>query len=451
MNRIILIGNGFDLAHDLKTSYQNFIDDYWSKKHELLQNLLHSERKIESEQYEDDNIIINNIIRFGTSSFNNNEKKYGYNLFVDRITHGHIRGELHFKNRFLKHITESVVINNWVDIEEEYYRQLLDIKNGKIATYSINQLNSEFQNIKELLREYLKKVSENGAEIKKEIVEKFYSKINLRDLSAKGVESFIDEKIFEHELSQQILDADRSSWGIVYPTAIHEFPNWEKNYDSNTYSSRPSLFKKEKDLRDKIRDVLNDKYPLKNIFLTYPKKTLFLNFNYTIIDQLYISVQKPNLRNSAESDFSVNYGIRKESIHIHGELDKPNNPIIFGYGDEIGDEYIAIEKLNDNNYLENIKSMWYSETDNYKRLLAFINSDTYQVFIFGHSCGISDRTLLNTLFEHENCISIKPFYYKQKDGTDNYSELTRNISRNFTDKRLMREKVVNRAYSEPLI
>ena len=30
MNRIVLIGNGFDLAHGLKTSYKNFIDWYWS-------------------------------------------------------------------------------------------------------------------------------------------------------------------------------------------------------------------------------------------------------------------------------------------------------------------------------------------------------------------------------------------------------------------------------------
>ena len=31
MNRIILIGNGFDLAHGLKTSYADFIDWYWEK------------------------------------------------------------------------------------------------------------------------------------------------------------------------------------------------------------------------------------------------------------------------------------------------------------------------------------------------------------------------------------------------------------------------------------
>ena len=29
MNRLILVGNGFDLAHGLKTSYKDFIDDFW--------------------------------------------------------------------------------------------------------------------------------------------------------------------------------------------------------------------------------------------------------------------------------------------------------------------------------------------------------------------------------------------------------------------------------------
>ena len=68
----------------------------------------------------------------------------------------------------------------------------------------------------------------------------------------------------------------------------------------------------------------------------------------------------------------------------------------------------------------------------------------------GHSCGISDRTLLNTLFEHKNCVSIKPFYYRKDDGTDNYLELAQSISRNFTDKKLMCDRVVNKMYCEPL-
>ena len=32
MNRIILIGNGFDLAHELKTSYKDFIDWFWRRQ-----------------------------------------------------------------------------------------------------------------------------------------------------------------------------------------------------------------------------------------------------------------------------------------------------------------------------------------------------------------------------------------------------------------------------------
>ena len=32
MNRLVLIGNGFDLAHGLKTSYKDFIQWYWEER-----------------------------------------------------------------------------------------------------------------------------------------------------------------------------------------------------------------------------------------------------------------------------------------------------------------------------------------------------------------------------------------------------------------------------------
>jgi hypothetical protein len=67
----------------------------------------------------------------------------------------------------------------------------------------------------------------------------------------------------------------------------------------------------------------------------------------------------------------------------------------------------------------------------------------------GSSCGLSDRTLLNTIFENINCRSIKVFYYqwKNKDTNeinDNFTELTQNISRHFNDKKLMRSKIVHK-------
>jgi len=176
-----------------------------------------------------------------------------------------------------------------------------------------------------------------------------------------------------------------------------------------------------------------------------PESILFLSFNYIDLESLYISDEN-------KKKYNV------ETIHIHGSLNEEGeNPIIFGFGDELDDNYKTIEKSNDNEYLENIKSIKYLETANYKKTLEFLNSDDYQVFTFGHSCGVSDRTLLNTIFEHKNCGSIKPFYYewKEYDGEkevfkNNYSDIVRNISRNFNSKVEMREKVVNKEYCESL-
>ena len=40
MNRIIIVGNGFDLAHGLKTSYKDFISWYWEKTWKKLQKCI---------------------------------------------------------------------------------------------------------------------------------------------------------------------------------------------------------------------------------------------------------------------------------------------------------------------------------------------------------------------------------------------------------------------------
>lgn len=90
------------------------------------------------------------------------------------------------------------------------------------------------------------------------------------------------------------------------------------------------------------------------------------------------------------------------------------------------------------------------ESNKYREMLSFIESSPFQIFVMGHSCGNSDRTLLNTLFEHKNCVSIKPYYYQKEDGSDNYLNIIQNVSRSFTDMKLMRDRVVNKTFCEPL-
>ena len=121
--------------------------------------------------------------------------------------------------------------------------------------------------------------------------------------------------------------------------------------------------------------------------------------------------------------------------------------VIFGYGDDLDENYKKISNLNDNRYLTNFKSIKYLESDRYRKALQFMDAAPYQVFIMGHSCGNSDRTLLNKLFEHKNCVSVKPYFY-QMLGSDNYLDIVQNISRNFTDMNLMRDRVVNKLYCD---
>jgi hypothetical protein len=156
-----------------------------------------------------------------------------------------------------------------------------------------------------------------------------------------------------------------------------------------------------------------------------PEHTMLLCFNYTATAKMY----------EQYGSLILNY--------IHGELEHPEH-IIFGYGDELDKDYQDILDKQDNELLKNVKSVKYLETRNYHKMLDFLMAAPFQVLIMGHSCGNSDRTLLNTVFEHENCVSIKPFYHKWADGTDNYLELVQNISRNFTNMRLFRDRVVNK-------
>ncbi len=167
--------------------------------------------------------------------------------------------------------------------------------------------------------------------------------------------------------------------------------------------------------------------------MLYPDRIMLLNFNYTNTADMYMPEDSYH--------FPIN--------HIHGALNNPNS-VIFGYGDEMDEKYKEISKLNNNNLLTNIKSIRYLEGVNYRNVLTFIESAPYQIYIMGHSCGTSDRTLLNTLFEHRNCVSIKPYYFQKDNEEDNYMEIVQNISRTFSDAQKMRDCVVNKQFCQPL-
>lgn len=382
MNRLVIIGNGFDLAHGLPTSYCHFIDDFWkkacytngSKKIDYKDNFVEITCELGGMYNTMDYDAIDKIDSYKElKKFVLRNKEIGYGYFV-----------VDFKNSFFKIICDQTIIENWVDVENEYYRELKTIV--KLGTLTIAEkkqqtiiLNKEFEQVRNLLERYLK-----------EKVEEQY------DFRLHRNNPFID---------------------VLLPEFINRF---DENRYLKEFKSGDHLY---------VREFL-EKIGEKNGLTTY-----FLSFNYTKVVEQYYNV----------------FAFNKQLNYIHGKLKNSANLVNFGFGDEMDDDYKMIENIDDNEYLKNFKSFQYLQNSNYKNLLDFVESDQkFQVYIMGHSCGLSDRTMLNTIFEHPNCISIKVFYHQREDGTDNYTEIIQNISRHFNKKKLMREKIVNKTLCEPL-
>lgn len=435
MNRIILIGNGFDLAHGLPTSYMTFIKYYWTER---LYQLLHIEQMETDDGLCTYKIPDTEIRRYLTQLRPYIESSRFYYPIEEQITDIVKRINQEYHSKFFEEINKAIDTYNWVDIETVYYSWLTKIfKQGECEYADPNKLNDELKMLEEKLVAYLTYIQSDfvKSELKIESIRNaIYEPFDANDISnggRTGFKNFLTERLkFLATHSKEDINLFLSKYGYSY---------LDRHSDIDLYNDQ--IIKRE--ALPGMTDPLNCTKHITNVYESramvpddylLPDQILFLNFNYTSTADLYI--QK-------DSDFKVN--------HIHGELGSDKNPIIFGYGDELDDDYKEISKLNDNDYLKNIKSIRYLETDNYRKLLSFIDSAPFQIYIMGHSCGNSDRTLLNTLFEHKNCVSIKPFYYEKPDGTDNYIEIIQNISRNFNDMQLMRDRVVNKTYCRPLV
>ncbi|MBB6459225.1 AbiH family protein [Flammeovirga kamogawensis] len=390
MNRIILIGNGFDLAHGLKTGYKDFLKSIFNEE-KILEEIKKDFNAYQKKQKKYPHFSIDN-----TSFFT--KKNENFKSFTDKVfayfKQSKIRYQplIIFHNKFLELIL-SKNSENWVDIEATYYSELKKCFGSDNKQQSkIEKLNIEFKEIEDLLSKYLLDLLRTFSFKKNNVINNILhnSEVKLNNFSSKILDLLVD---------------------VQYEIDFSESEGYQK-----TFIDKRGIRKK----------IIKEGFKS-----TEEGDLLILNFNYTDIIKSYFSDGKINL------------------INIHGTLTDNNNPIIFGYGDEMDPKFKEIEHEGSEDFLKNVKSINYLNTSNYQKFETFIERDLYQVIILGHSCGLSDRILLNKIFEHDNCISIKPYYYKNEDKeTDNYFSIVSNIYRCFNDKQLMRSKVVNKENTE---
>jgi hypothetical protein len=287
---------------------------------------------------------------------------------------------------------------------------------------------------------YLKQILKETVDLGfKDYINKVLNDKNFK-LAPKG--DFI-KKLLEQINKENWVDIELLYFDLVYKNKSNKEKVLQFNQQLNFLKKTLINYLKESITKNSFSDGLKDS--MNEIFikeLEYeklkPKTSIakstvnrrhFLNFNYTrilsdVINDKYINKNRIEINN------------------IHGVIEDAESDlekVIFGYGDEDSVKFKELLEINEDEFIENIKTYKYLSNSNYDSLNHFINSDNlYQVIIIGHSCQLSDKVLLNEIFSNERCFSIKIYHYQ---GAEEFRKKTMSISRITEDPKLLRNKV----------
>ena len=302
MNRLVLIGNGFDLAHGLKTKYEDFMYWYWRG---IVAYLVLQSKDV----YEDTLCKVTNrkLDYWNLRELYHAENEELYSFLVNNDGAIDI-----YYSPMLERINKSIQDKGWVDIENEYYELL---KNYVLNNESLTQtetLNTQLHYLQEKLVEYLKSIEISEKILRTDIRPQIYAPFKIHDISIESRQALTDHIKSDMEADKGSIDAKHSLYGDIYSPG--RITSYKEKFLGNI--------------------VLNDEIPIE---LLLPNHIMLLNFNYTHTADLYC--KKGYI-------FTVN--------QIHGDLNNPKS-VIFGYGDELDNDYRTIVNKNENKFLENIK------------------------------------------------------------------------------------------------
>lgn len=376
-NRIVLIGNGFDLAHGLKTSYGDFV--IWL--------LLSHIEKASTIRFSECDLFSVNVSKHLMFKYDFETLKEKINSIEDLKSINWVSGINDKENKPINFKIKSaffheiIKYNNWTDIEGTYYLRLKKIyDNSKNRELDINILNSDFNSIKKFFAEYIKLQEEIDNEI--------------------FMNQDFDEKHTENKNDSNNYYSNKNLTNLI--TICEEKTNLFAPFEHVVFTSHSNFYELS----------LDDVY--------------FLNFNYTGVLSRYTSFHGESINNYFEDNV----------FNIHGSVNEEDT-IVFGYGDEKDDYFEKMESTNIDGFLEHFKSNYYGQNGQYFNLLKVLKSP-FDVIVIGHSLGLSDRLLLNTIFEHENCNYIHLQY--RGDAVGHFRKRLA-ISRHFNDKKKLRDRL----------
>lgn len=362
--KILILGNGFDLAHGLPTSYKDFLgfcecvecifDIKISNISEVdFINYLSKNWKSNKENIQKNIEIIQNKI---LEAFKSREEIDKTNDEIIYKTENKVIDKIYnlikenFWYLYFQSIYQDIQINfgqNWVDFESEIKYLIKDIDE-----YSDNDLTADFYNIVENIKTEKKSPKLNKIRINKNEVK--ISKYQPDLSQCKTIQDFRDR--IEKDLKKLIRALE-----LYF-----------------------SVFVEDKDIMDNIKpiELANAKIEDEKFIFNFEDVDYVINFNYT---------------NTYEKKYNIK---NKEIIYVHGKCEKDrtveyNTPVlgidkcsespkntIFNGITKIAQRTKNNIKYEENKILNEIKKIFN------------ISKEISEIHIFGHSLGIMDSYIL---------------------------------------------------------
>lgn len=398
MNDIIILGNGFDLAHGLATGYKDYVREM------LIDSLI--VKGGERPTYTDSPFKLSRSIdKSGVSVTDLWEAAKKENRKLCELYNSLLETPKDDESRFIRRIIEDFENKGWVDLEETFFSILKEsIAEDGIHSDRIKALNKQMEELGKSLCQYLKEITKTtGTEQSQEI------QTNLEEIAKQSINRAIDILIQNTgELTRR-----RSLEGRLLTM---------DDYDALSLDAAKEL-----------------------------SSITVLTFNYTDTcealykDALTIKVKDIEAISQAREMPSLAWKIKDDItpsfIHIHGSL-KEEKDIVLGYGDETTDKFRELEDANDNELTKYFKSFYYMQNSRYRQFFEVLERGPFRLHLMGHSCGLSDRVLLSSIFNHPNLEDVKIYYHDRGENNNDYFQLCQNISRHFHDKHAMRLKIL---------
>lgn len=379
--KIVILGNGFDLRHFLPTKYNHLI------------TIL---REIENYNFSDSDIGFSNL-------FNESFKEKD-NSFYDGILNYYDVQNIRFNCEELKSIQERLKTNNW-------FQYLKTVEENKIDTWI--DFEREINRVLEIVSIYFESFNRGDFE---KIIYSF-----LVDGSKFYTSNYDSNNYFHNKLQQNILvnfnlfkDEEGGRYSILNTNFILDIEDEiqyfkEKNFFDSIYDSLEAFIGIFNDYIDFIinRFYKNFKEEKEENFIK-KSKYLFDNvvkvfsFNYT---DTYFNYYIENFR--SDEYFFNEYSLRKiENIHGYsiknwdGKLD--NLKIVLGV-DDIASSLKSNKLFQFTKYFQKLhKNTNYLFLDEIIKRLEGVHTkgqDNYTFYFWGHSLDISDKDYINDVFK----------------------------------------------------